>query len=150
MSHREMHVGEAILSVLVRGVGGLLIQFVLPAFVFAILLRQHRRLRRARHGAPTIWADLRNRWRWWRQRTWQHAPSNKAIDATIDWATRPEVRYSWAYGVLYNAIVRGVAAAAGGATLAKAHPTQHKVGGWAWLAGLHGCAGWHPAFSSSY
>ncbi|KXZ54494.1 hypothetical protein GPECTOR_4g559 [Gonium pectorale] len=127
MNGLEAHTGEAIVSGVVRALAPLVLAFVLYAFVFAILLRQQRALRRLRHAAPTVWSDLRHMLRWWAQRSWRRAPSNKAIDALIDWATRPEVRYSWAYSTLYNAVVRGVAAVAGGSALARRHPTLHKA-----------------------
>lgn len=119
--------GESLVAALVRGLGAIFILFVLYAFVFAILLRQQRMLRRWRHAAPTVGEDLRHMFRWWVQRSWRDAPSNKRLDLTIDWVTRPEVRYTWAYSVLYSAVVRGVAAVAGGTALAKRHPTQHQA-----------------------
>ncbi|GLC33466.1 hypothetical protein PLESTM_000074500, partial [Pleodorina starrii] len=123
----ERHRGEVMIAGFVRALGPLFFVFVLYAFVFAILMRQQRRLRALRRRAATVGQDLRNMFKWVLQKTAHRAPSNKAIDATIDWVTRPEVRYSWAYGMLYSAIVRSVAAMSGGTALARRHPKQHKA-----------------------
>ncbi|GFR52795.1 hypothetical protein Agub_g15415 [Astrephomene gubernaculifera] len=127
MSRLEAHPGELAVSGLVRALGPLFLVWCLYAFVFAIILRQFRRLRKWRRRAPTLAADIRNMVRWWQQKSWYNAPRNKEIDRTIDWITRPEVRHSWAYGALYNVVVRGVAAMSGGVALARRHPLQHQA-----------------------
>ncbi|GIL65472.1 hypothetical protein Vafri_19251 [Volvox africanus] len=123
----ERHRGEVMITGFVRALGPLFIVFILYTFLFTTLLWQQRRFRQQRRRAPTISKDFRNMFKWLWQWQIRHAPSNKSIDEIIDWITRPAVRYSWAYGMLYSAVVRSVAAMAGGAVMARRHPKQHKA-----------------------
>lgn len=99
------------------------ILFVFVYFIVAILLPVYRYLRKKRAKYPTVAQDLRVRIKWWFQKVWNKAPTNKRSDAVFDWVLRPEVAYTWWYAALYNAVVRSVAMVSGRA-LHKKHPMQ--------------------------